>query len=154
MTMHGQPPLTGRRGLHVHLHGYAAEDRARAIAEATRLSDALGERGHRLRFLDLGGVPMSYLDDGAEWKAFWAALRAPHESEAITWRDHRLGNVYPFHQSPTRGQWLRELLALRPDGGATCADLLRAAGLVLHLEPGRSLVDGCGVTLAPRRCAS
>lgn len=136
-------------GLHVHLHGYAAEDRARAIAEATLLSDALGERGHRLRFLDLGGgVPMSYLDDGAQWDAFWAALHAPHEPEAITWRDHRLGNVYPFHQSPTRGQWLRELLALRPDGGATCADLLRAAGLVLHLEPGRSLVDGCGVTLA------
>lgn len=136
-------------GLHVHLHGYAAEDRARAIAEATRLSGALGERGHRLHFLDLGGgVPMSYLDDAAEWDSFWGAMRAPHEPESLTWRDHALGYVYPFHQSPTRGAWLRELLSLRPDGGATCAELLRDAGLALHLEPGRSLVDGCGVTLA------
>ena len=136
-------------GLHVHLHGYAVADRARAVAEATRLSLALGERGHRLSFLDLGGgVPMSYLDDGDQWRAFWAALDAGGEPESITWRDHRLGTVYPYHQSPVRGEWLRELLATRPDGGETCAELLRGAGLALHLEPGRSLVDGCGLTLA------
>ncbi len=135
-------------GLHVHLHGYAVADRARAIAEATNLAGSLGERGHGLSFLDLGGgVPMSYLDDGAEWQDFWAAMREDAGGESLTWRDHPLTNVYPFHQSPTRGGWLRELLAARPDGGATCAELLRGMGLALHLEPGRSLVDGCGVTL-------
>lgn len=136
-------------GLHVHLHGYAVADRARAIAEAAGLSRELGKRGHRLRFLDLGGgVPMSYLDDVAEWAAFWQEFRGSTEPEAITWRDHPLGTVYPYHQSPTRGEWLRELLATRPDGGETCAELLNGAALALHLEPGRSLTDGCGITLA------
>lgn len=136
-------------GLHVHLHGYAVADRARAIAEAAGLARDLGERGHRLRFLDLGGgVPMSYLDDAAEWDAFWQEFRDSSEPEAITWRDHPLATVYPYHQSPTRGEWLRELLATRPDGDQTCAELLNGASLALHLEPGRSLADGCGITLA------
>ena len=95
-------------GLHVHLHGYAVATRARAIAEASALAQELRSRGHDLRFLDLGGgIPMSYLDDEEEWTRFWAELERPHEPESITWRDHRLGTVYPYHQSPTRGGWLR-----------------------------------------------
>ncbi|HJE51392.1 MAG TPA: Y4yA family PLP-dependent enzyme [Tessaracoccus flavescens] len=147
-ALDGEVPGVEVVGLHVHLHGYAVADRARAIAEASQLASALRDRGHEPRFLDLGGgVPMSYLDDPDEWQAFWAALKASH-GEAVTWKDHSLGTVYPYHQSPTRGEWLREVLASRPDGEATCAELLRGAGLALHLEPGRSLADGCGLTLA------
>lgn len=136
-------------GLHVHLHGYAVADRARAIAEAAGLARDLAVRGHRLGFLDLGGgVPMSYLDDPSEWDAFWQELRTESHPEAITWRDHPLTTVYPYHQSPTRGEWLRQLLGTRPDGDRTCAELLNGASLALHLEPGRSLADGCGITLA------
>ena len=144
-------PIPGVRvtGLHVHLHGYAVADRARAIAETSALASQLSERGHALEFLDLGGgVPMSYLDDASEWDAFWAAMREDGGGETLTWRDHPLGTVYPYHQSPTRGEWLTELLATRPDDGETCAELLNGAGLALHLEPGRSLADGCGLTLA------
>lgn len=45
-------------------------------------------------------------------------------------------------QEPTRGAWLTEVLS----GGV--AEALRERGLRLYLEPGRSLVDGCGLTLA------
>lgn len=136
-------------GLHVHLHGYAAQDRAHAISEAAALSGRLRGLGHAPRFLDLGGgVPMSYLDDAGEWEAFWTAMAAPHAGESLTWRDDPLTHVYPYHQQPTRGEWLRAVLDARPGGGPTGAELLREAGLRLHLEPGRSLADGCGLTLA------
>ena len=136
-------------GLHVHLHGYAVADRATAIAESVRMADELRSLGHAPTFLDLGGgVPMSYLTDETQWREFWDVLGAGGEPESITWRDHRLGTVYPYYQTPTRGEWLRELLSARPESGDTCAGLLRRAGLALHLEPGRSLADGCGVTLA------
>lgn len=137
-------------GLHVHLNGYAVGDRAVAIREATALAGLLRTSGHEPEFLDLGGgVPMSYLDDAAEWSAFWAALRSEHPSEQITWRDHELNTVYPYHQELIRGRWLEELLRAQPgEDLRTCADLLLDAGLRLHLEPGRSLADGCGLTLA------
>ena len=51
-------------------------------------------------------------------------------------------NTYPYWQEPTRDARLTEVLS----GGV--AEELRERGLRLHLEPGRSLVDGCGLTLA------
>ena len=60
-------------------------------------------------------------------------------------------NVYPYHQAPTRGSWLEEVLGAPielPGERETVAEALRARGLELRCEPGRSLLDGCGVTAA------
>lgn len=139
-------------GVHVHLHGYAAADRRSALAEALRLIDAAARAHQHPEFVDLGGgVPMSYLDDPAEWERFRAARRAMNagEREPFTWKADPLDHVYPFHQAPTRGDWLRELLAgALPDTGETAAAGLIRRGLRLHLEPGRSVLDGCGMILA------
>lgn len=132
-------------GLHVHLHGYSAADRSAALRECCGLVDILHDAGHTLSFIDLGGgVPMSYLDDPAQWRDYHAARRAVLDgvAESFTWKADPLSNVYPFHQSPVRGEWLREVLA---DG---VAGMLTERGLCLHLEPGRSLLDGCGMILA------
>ena len=137
-------------GVHFHLHGYRAADRAAMLAEAIGLVGRLREQGHRPEFVDIGGgVPISYLDDGEQWRAFWAAhgASATRGDEQITWKNAELRSVYPFHQQPVRGDWLSELLAA-PLGSGTVATALQAAGLRLHLEPGRALVDGCGLTLA------
>ncbi len=137
-------------GVHFHLHDYRADDRARMLGPAIDLVTGLRERGHRPRFVDIGGgVPISYLDDAPQWETFWSAHRLGLErgDESITWKNRALGAVYPFHQSPVRGAWLRDLLAA-PLGEGSVADALRAAGLALHLEPGRALLDGCGLTLA------
>ena len=134
-------------GVHAHLHGYAARDRVVALEACLTVVDTVREAGHVCAFVDLGGgVPMSYLDDEQAWRSFWAA----HEqatNEQITWHDHALANVYPYWQSPTRGAWLRDLLTT-PLGDTTAAEALTSRGLRLHLEPGRSLADGCGMTLA------
>lgn len=87
---------------------------------------------------------MSYPADEAQWRAYQdaIALQGSGYAEPFTWRSDPLRNTYPYWQEPTRGAWLTEVLS----GGV--AEALRERGLRLHLEPGRSLVDGCGLTLA------
>ena len=153
-------------GVHFHLDGYAAGDRVSALAESFGVVDALRERGHRPGFIDMGGgIPMSYLDDGGAWERFWSAHRAAllGRCEPLTFEGHGLGlaahdgvvtgrpNLYPYFQRPTRGDWLAEVLEApvsTPAGGRTVADALRARALQLRCEPGRALVDGCGLTAA------
>ncbi len=158
-------PLT-ITGVHFHLDGYAASDRVTALIESLGVIDALRERGHHPAFVDIGGgVPMSYLDDQVAWEEFWSEHRAGllGAREPLTFEGHGLGliahagaivgrpNVYPYWQQPTRAAWLARILesdATTRAGGETLAEALRARGLQLRCEPGRSLVDGCGLTAA------
>lgn len=136
-------------GVHVHLDGYRIADRVAALDACLPVVDALRAAGQPVEFVDLGGgIPMSYLDDGEQWRAFWEVLDAEPGPDELLWRDRRLDKVYPYHQSPVRGEWLAELLDSALPDGASVAEALRGRGLRLHLEPGRSLLDGCGLTLA------
>ncbi|WP_114853429.1 Y4yA family PLP-dependent enzyme [Brachybacterium sp. YJGR34] len=135
-------------GVHFHLHGYDVRTRAAALDEALELVDALRGQGHHPRFLDIGGgIPMSYLEDAEQWAAFWEAHDAPGAT-GPTWRGEPLRQVYPYHQQLVRGSWLRRLLAERTSSGSSVAEALRERGLELRCEPGRSVLDGCGMTLA------
>jgi diaminopimelate decarboxylase len=57
-------------------------------------------------------------------------------------------SVYPATQSPVRGEWLASLLDAWSPWGMTVSEELRSGGLRLHMEPGRALLDGCGLTVA------
>ncbi|WP_219843907.1 MULTISPECIES: Y4yA family PLP-dependent enzyme [unclassified Arthrobacter] len=146
-------------GIHFHLNGYSGEQRALALAESLRLIDVLRELGHAPQFVDMGGgIPMSYLDDAAQWAGFWEGLAAlPAGDESLTWKSDRLGamgaepsgSVYPYHQKLIRGEWLTQVLASHPEGGnESVAQMLKERGIQLRCEPGRTLLDGCGMTLA------
>jgi diaminopimelate decarboxylase len=143
-------------GLHFHFDGYDPADRARGIELALGLATELETLGSPVRFIDIGGgVPMRYLDDSAEWDRFWsehhAGLRG--EREPLTYLGHALGadpasearepspEVYPSAQELVRGGWLERVLA-------PVAPALRERGIELRCEPGRALLDGCGMTLA------
>lgn len=150
-------------GVHFHLDGYAADDRVTALRQAIAFVDALTERGHTATFVDIGGgIPMRYLDDGDQWDAFWSAHRdGLLDGRPLTYDGHGLGlavhggavigkpNVYPAAQPLIRGAWLRQVLTA-PLGasGSTIADALNARRLQLRCEPGRSVLDGCGLTAA------
>ncbi|WKD57776.1 Diaminopimelate decarboxylase [Corynebacterium capitovis DSM 44611] len=132
-------------GVHAHLHGYAASDRRVALRECLSLIDALRAAGHDPQFIDLGGgVPMSYLDSAQQWEGYQSAIAAQRAGYAdpFTWKSDPLTTTYPYYQRPTRGAWLRDVL------GDGFAEELTRRGLRLHLEPGRSLLDGCGLILA------
>ena len=137
-------------GVHLHLHGYAAADRVTALAEVLALVDALRAAGASITFVDLGGgVPMSYLVSCAEWEEFWPAHRALlGAGTPATWKGRPLNSVYPAWQTPVRGTWVGELLDAPLEPGRDVAAALRSRNLELRLEPGRSLLDGCGMTLA------
>ncbi|WP_087116709.1 FAD/NAD(P)-binding protein [Corynebacterium urinipleomorphum] len=131
-------------GVHAHLHGYAARDRQAALRECMELVDRLRRAGHAPEFIDIGGgVPMNYLAHKEQWNAYQEAIAHQRAGYAapFTWKADPLINTYPYWQTPTRGEWLMEVLS---DG---IADGMRERGLRLHLEPGRSLLDGCGVIL-------
>jgi diaminopimelate decarboxylase len=151
-------------GVHFHIDGYDVDERAAALIESLALIDALRARGHQPSFIDIGGgIPMSYLESPAEWEAFWSEHRRSllGERDALTFQSHPLGlevrgsevtgrpNVYPYYQRPTRGEWLERLLTTPVERVAgDIAGALRARGLQLRCEPGRTLLDGCGLTAA------
>ncbi len=149
------------RGVHFHVAGYRPDDRVHAIGEALVLADELRAGGHTPGFVDIGGgFPVSYLASVAEWEAFLALLR-PDDEPLPTYDGHRLeppadggspagGSVYPYHQPLTGAAWLERILdaPLPGDGGRRVARALVDRGLELRCEPGRALLDGCGMTLA------
>lgn len=87
---------------------------------------------------------MSYIESEEDWIRYQSAKSATSAgyAESFTWKDDPLSNTYPFYQTPVRGNWLKDVLS------KGVAQMLIDRGLRLHLEPGRSLLDGCGVTLA------
>lgn len=162
-----EPPGPGGvrlEGLHFHLDGYEASHRIEGLRCSFLLVDELRSRGHPIESIDMGGgFPMSYLEDRGEWEAFRHALdeallgRRP----PITWGNDGMGRwavgerligelgIYPYYQEPVAPEWLAGILDA-PSGsdGGTIAEALRTRGLVLRCEPGRSLLDGCGLTVA------
>jgi diaminopimelate decarboxylase len=153
-------------GVHFHLGGYDPAERFAAIGQALELSDAVREHGHRPAFIDMGGgVPVSYLDSLEQWDRFWREHRDGllGRSPELTFNGHGLGllanegevlgtpAVYPFHQPLTRGPWLTEVLAgevVLNGRRAPVAEAIRSRGLELRCQPGRALLDGCGMTAA------
>ena len=159
----GWPAGLAIDGVHFHLDGYNPGERVLALGQALRLVDALRDNGHEPSFVDIGGgIPMSYLDSAPQWEHFWAEHRKAllGEREPLTFDGHGLGllahdgeilgrpAVYPFHQRLTGAAWLTEVLSGEVEPGRSAAAALRERGVQLRCEPGRALLDGCGLTVA------
>jgi len=150
------------QGVHFHLDGYDASQRVTGIVDALRWIESLRSAGHSPTFIDIGGgFPISYLDDGRQWESFWQqhSQALLGDREPITYRNHGLGllvhdglilgkrNSYPYYQQLVRSDWLATILDSSYEG-STIANLIREADIELRCEPGRSLMDGCGMTIA------
>ena len=149
-------------GLHFHLDGYSLSQRIAAVAQSLPVLDHMRTSGHQISFLDIGGgLPMCYLENETQWEEFWVqhAEALLGRCEPITYRNHGLGliainnelhgkrNCYPYYQSPVRAVWLAGLLDAQFES-STIAAALRNRGVQLRCEPGRSVLDGCGMTVA------
>ncbi|MEU2494283.1 Y4yA family PLP-dependent enzyme [Streptomyces sp. NPDC007883] len=151
-------------GAAYHLDTTSVEEKARALEQCVLFMDECRARGFTPRTLDIGGgFGVGYVAEAEDWERWTTAL-----TEAVlgvrpplTWRGHGYGlrneggtvrgaaALYPAYRSTAGPGYLDELLSLPgPALGRPPATLLLEHLHDLYIEPGRSLVDQCGLSLA------
>ncbi len=152
------------KGLHFHLNGYSTEQRALAIEQCIELIDRLEKEGIKTGTLDIGGgFLINYLKEKTEWENFHKALKDAvlGQREPITYGNDPLGmvhiegklygepTVYPYYNELNKQNFLDAILQYQSTVyGKPLYRLIEERQLTLHIEPGRSLLDQAGVTLA------
>ncbi|WP_258101892.1 Y4yA family PLP-dependent enzyme [Marinoscillum pacificum] len=151
------------KGFHFHLNGYSIDQRVQAILQTLDLSELLAQDGIETEFIDIGGgLLMNYLEDEEEWIAFDDHLKKSvlHKAEPITFMNNGLGyesideklhgclKTYPYFNRNPKSVFLDGILSQMVKGEQKVSDLLRNQNIQLRMEPGRSLLDQCGITLA------
>jgi diaminopimelate decarboxylase len=150
-------------GFHFHLNGYSTEQRSEALLQSIHLSDRLLTQDIRTSFIDMGGgILINYLSSQTEWGTFWSELKKAvlGERHPVTFGNTGLGyelingklhgepDVYPYFNEVSKEDFLAEVLSYQNQKGETPASLLRERGIEIRIEPGRSLLDQTGFTMA------
>lgn len=150
-------------GFHFHLNGYSPRERSVALHRLMDLGEQMARHGFTTHFIDMGGgLLMNYLHDADQWQAFHGALReaALGQRPPLTFGNNGLGvqlhdrqligtpQVYPYYNELPQDRFLEKVLTFENESGQTVAQRLRAADIELRMEPGRSLLDQCGMTIA------
>lgn len=150
------------KGFHFHLNGYSIPERSMAILTLIGCVDQLKSYGANTEFIDIGGgLLMNYLSDQQEWEYFQQELQlaVAHRREPITFNNNGLGykivdgqltgklETYPYFNQTPKEVFLDEILSYKTEQG-TIAAMLKDRDMALRLEPGRSLLDQSGITIA------
>ncbi|MEP3380264.1 MAG: Y4yA family PLP-dependent enzyme [Maribacter dokdonensis] len=151
-------------GLHFHLDGYSTYQRSVSLVASIQIFSKLKEKGYAMSFIDIGGgILMNYLEDEKEWNTFNEQLKKSvlEDSNDITFNNNGLGfrledshlrgklNTYPFFNEINKESFIREVLDfVDTQSGLSVASLLVKNGVELRIEPGRSLLDQVGMTIA------
>ena len=150
------------KGLHFHLSGYSIEERIAALSQALDLSKLMSKAGFKTTFIDMGGgILMNYLRSVSEWERFHEALRESlsPEKEEITFRKDPLGliqidnkvhgetKVYPYYNETNQDKFIERIITGQKNG-LPLFHHLKQKHIELRIEPGRSLLDQCGITVA------
>ncbi len=150
-------------GFHFHLDGYAIDQRGEALVQTIELADRLQNDGIKTSFIDMGGgLLTNYLLNKTEWDTFWQELKKAVRGKRlpITFGNTGLGykivrdkmhgapDVYPYYNETSKSLFLDSVLSYRNDNGIEAASLLRERDIEFRMEPGRSLLDQTGMTIA------
>ncbi|MFD5744745.1 alanine racemase [Streptomyces massasporeus] len=152
-------------GVAFHLDTTSVAEKATALEGCLAALELCRSRGLRPRAVDVGGgFGISYLAEREQWEAYTSGLTAAvlGRRPPLTWGGHGYGlrnesgtlrgtlGLYPAHRSVAGAAYLDELLAQPAAslGGRPLAALLLEHLYDLHTEPGRALLDQCGLTLA------
>ncbi|MDR6301582.1 Y4yA family PLP-dependent enzyme [Mesonia maritima] len=150
-------------GFHFHLDGYSTEQRGEALLQTLAISERIQENGFTTEFIDIGGgILMNYLQSESEWNNFQEELKkaVKNEREEITFNNNGLGfeivekklqgklATYPYFNTLNKENFLEKILQHTNENDSTVAEILKEKNIELRLEPGRSLLDQVGLTLA------
>ncbi|GAB2879030.1 Y4yA family PLP-dependent enzyme [Streptomyces deserti] len=152
-------------GVAYHLDTTSLTEKATALEGCLAVLEACRSRGLRPRAVDIGGgFGVNYLADREQWERYTTELTEAvlGRRPPLTWQGHGYGlrneggtvrgtlGLYPAHRPVAGERYLDELLAQPAAslGGRPLAALLLEYLYDLYVEPGRALVDQCGVTLA------
>ncbi|MBW2962962.1 alanine racemase [Mesonia aestuariivivens] len=150
-------------GFHFHLDGYSIPQRSDALLQCIKLIRKLKNKGFEFRFIDMGGgILINYLASQSEWKNFDHLLKESlrQETAPVTFNYQGLGYwledgqvkgkraTYPYYNQVHGEQFLKEVLSFKTTQGKSLAELLNKEKLQIRIEPGRSLVNQAGITMA------
>lgn len=152
-------------GFSFHLDTVSVLERAIAIENCLELFEEALSRDFEPRVLNIGGgYKVNYLENEDEWNAYVSALKEAvlGTRPTMTWHNNAFGmssdkgklkgnfNSYSYFDTETGGDFLDELLGQRFAnlGDATAASIIRDNMIELWIEPGRSLVEQTGITVA------
>ncbi|WP_313114305.1 Y4yA family PLP-dependent enzyme [Aequorivita sediminis] len=150
-------------GLHFHLNGYSTIERSQALLQTIELTKYMKENSFPIKFIDIGGgITMNYLKNEAQLETFKAELQSQvmhRENEELTFRRDGLGydnldgklsgalNTYPYFNKIHTESFIKKILDFQ-NNGETIAQSLNKHNLQLRIEPGRSLLQQVGITVA------
>ncbi|MEU1554837.1 Y4yA family PLP-dependent enzyme [Streptomyces scabiei] len=150
-------------GVGYHLDTTSVDEKAVALEGCLRAMEELRVRGFRPRVIDVGGgFGVNYLAHAAQWERYTTELTAAvmGARPPLTWGGHGYGlrvengtlkgalSLYPAHRPTAGAAYLDELLSRpAPSLGRPLGTLLLESLYDLCVEPGRALVDQCGLTL-------
>lgn len=150
-------------GFHFHLNGYSIPERAEALLQTAAFIKRCTGLGVKTQILDFGGgILINYLKSEKQWSKFHKALKKSvlNQGPEITYQNDSLGMavyqdsilneplVYPYYNEVHSCEFLKEVLSYKDDSGTTVAAVLKELDVEVRIEPGRSLMDQAGITVA------
>lgn len=152
-------------GFSFHLDTVSVLERAVAMENCMELFEEALSRDFEPRVINIGGgYKVNYLESEDQWNEYTSALRETvlGTRQSMTWHNNYFGmssdkgklkgnfNSYSYFDTQTGGEFLTELMNQRfPNlGDVTAGSILRDNMIELWIEPGRSLVDQTGITVA------
>lgn len=149
-------------GVSFHLDTIEIKEKIIAIENAIEIIDILRRKGFQANILNIGGgYKVNYLAYEKEWNAYISALKdAAATGKAMSWHNNTFGlrvdngkikgslNIYNYFDASTGADYLDQLFS-----SPSAVYQNRAIGTVLSenmievwIEPGRALLDQCGIT--------
>ena len=150
-------------GVAYHLDTVGLPEKVAALDGCLRVVDEALHHGLAPHAVDIGGgFGVNYLADGKQWEHWASELTGAvlGRRQPLTWNEHGYGlrnengtirgslGLYPAHRSLSGPAYLDRLLSSpSPSLRRPLGTLLLETMSDLHIEPGRSLVDQCGLVL-------